>query len=164
MKVNNNNCRGCATGRCTGTLGGADGAMPYSPNAYTPNTYSPNIGNVSSYPPVQTNIAASQTDANSQVSAENYQEMLSELIGSYIITELLIGVDRLVLRQGYLTAVGQSYYILYDPEPRSSTVCDIYSLKFVTFFDSRERPTTEEFERWLESLRQDSYVFDSTEG
>ncbi len=140
MKVNNSNYRGCSTGRCS------VGRTPSYQNI-----------NISDYPPVQTNIAAS---SSSQVSAENYQEMLSGLIGSYIITELLIGIDRLVLRQGYLTAVGQSYYILFDPEPGSSTVCDIYSLKFVSFFESRERPTTEEFERWLQSLRQESYVFD----
>lgn len=153
MKVNNPNYRGCSTGRCSDRClnrcsdGSRIPAAPYQ-----------NI-NIADYPPVQTNVAASPTPSSSQVSAENYQEMLSNLIGSYIITELLIGVDRLVLRQGYLTAVGPSYYILFDPEPGSSTVCDIYSLKFVSFFESRERPTTEEFNRWLQSLRQESYVF-----
>lgn len=157
MKVNNQMYRGCATGRCGSTYGKSNNG-----NSAVP--YSPNTGNIASYPPVQTNVATSPTDASSQVSVENYQEMMSQLIGSYVITELLIGVDRLVLRQGYLTAVGPSYYILYDPEPGASTVCDIYSLKFITFFDSRERPTTEEFERWLRSLRQDSYVFNDDNG
>ncbi len=157
MKVNNQMYRGCASGKCSNGRG-----YPYPNVGVTP--YSPqNTVNISDYPPVPTNVATSPSDPPSQVSVENFQEMLSNLIGSYVITELLIGVDRLVLRQGYLTAVGPSYYILYDPEPKSSTVCDIYSLKFVTYFDSRERPTTEEFERWLDSLRQDSYVFDSTE-
>lgn len=157
MKVNNQMHRGCATGRCGmpyGNGGNQNGAMPYSPNT----------GNIAAYPPVQTNIATSPTTSDSQVSVENYQEMMSQLIGSYIITELLIGVDRLVLRQGYLTAVGPSYYILYDPEPNSNTVCDIYSLKFITFFESRERPTTEEFNRWLQSLRQETYVFGGSNG
>lgn len=158
MKVNNQMYRGCASGRCPDNRASA---YPLSGNApYTPQ----NNTNISDYPPVPTNVATTPSAPSSQVSVENFQEMLSNLIGSYVITELLIGVDRLVLRQGYLTAVGPSYYILYDPEPRSSTVCDIYSLKFVTYFDSRERPTTEEFDRWLDSLRQDSYVFDSTEG
>ncbi len=149
MKVNNQMYRGCATGRCMPS-GNTGSAMPYSPTA----------GNVSAYPPVPTNPAT--TPSSSAVSAENYQEMLSGLIGAYIITELLIGVDRLILRQGYLVAVGPSYYILYDPEPNVNTICDIYSLKFVSFFESRERPTTEEFDRWLDSLRQETYVFNST--
>ncbi len=156
MKVNNQMYRGCASGRCSNPRSSypSSGSTPYSPQS---------VGNISDYPPVPTNVATSPSAPSSQVSVENFQEMLSNLIGSYVITELLIGVDRLVLRQGYLTAVGPSYYIFYDSEPKSSSVCDIYSLKFVTFFDSRERPTTEEFDRWLDSLRQDSYVFNSSE-
>lgn len=150
MKTNYQMCRGCSGGRysCgrassngTSVSGTMNGAVPYTVQN-TPSPPDPAL------PP-------------SQVSVENYQEMLSNLIGSYIITELLIGIDRLILRQGYLTAVGPSYYILYDPEPNVNTVCDIYSLKFVSFFESRERPTTEEFNRWLESLRQETYVFNS---
>lgn len=155
MKVNNQMYRGCASGRCGSSYGNGS-----SRNTAVP--YGPNTGNISSYPPAQTNVATSPSSPDSQVSVENYQEMMSQLIGSYIITELLIGVDRLVLRQGYLTAVGPSYYILYDPEPNSNTVCDIYSLKFITFFESRERPTTEEFNRWLQSLRQETYVFNDS--
>ncbi len=149
MKVNNQMYRGCSTGRC---MPPSNGSAPYSPN----------IGNTASYPPVPTNPAT--TPSTSNVSAENYQEMLSGLIGSYIITELLIGIDRLVLRQGYLTAVGPSYYILFDPEPAVSTVCDIYSLKFVSFFESRERPTTAQFERWLESLRNATELYENGSG
>ncbi len=157
MKVNNPIYRGCACGRCSGA------PMPVSGSkGNTAAPYSQNTADVSAFPPAPTNVATAPTAAASQVSAENFQEMLSNLIGNYIITELLIGIDRLVLRQGYLTAVGPSYYILYDPEPNVNTVCDIYSLKFVSYFESGERPTTAEFDRWLESLRQDTYVFNST--
>ncbi len=150
MRTNNQMCRGCAGGRYsngraasgnTSVSGAMNGTVPYA------------VQNAPSSPDPAT--------PPSQISVENYQEMLSNLIGSYIITELLIGIDRLILRQGYLTAVGPSYYILYDPEPNVNTVCDIYSLKFVSFFESRERPTTEEFNRWLESLRQETYVFNT---
>ena len=147
MKINNPMARGCATGRCP---------APRS----TGIPYGSTTGNIAAYPPSPTNPAT--VPSASAVRADNYQEMLSELIGSYIITELLIGIDRLILRQGYLMAVGPSYYILYDPEPNVNTICDIYSLKFVSYFESRERPTTEEFDRWLDSLRQETYVFNST--
>ncbi len=87
------------------------------------------------------------------VNGASYQEYLVQIVGYYIICELLIGVDRLVLRQGTLTEVGESYFTLYDEDKLAYTVCDLYSLKFVTHFNQGNRPTTEEFLTWLRDIQ-----------
>ena len=87
------------------------------------------------------------------VNGASYQEYLAQIVGYYIICELLIGVDRLVLRQGTLTEVGESYFTLYDEDKLAYTVCDLYSLKFVTHFNLGNRPTTEEFLTWLGDIQ-----------
>ena len=87
------------------------------------------------------------------VNGASYQEYLAQIVGYYIICELLMGVDQLVLRQGTLVEVGESYFTLYDEDKLSYTVCDIYSLKFVTRFYQGNRPTTEEFMTWLRDIQ-----------
>ena len=90
---------------------------------------------------------------NHTVNAASYQEFLAERIGYYIICEFLIGVDRLILRQGRLIDVGDSYFTLFEEDELAYTVCDLYSLKFVTYFNQGNRPTTEEFLDWLRTLQ-----------
>ncbi len=88
-----------------------------------------------------------------KVNQETYQQTLADLMGYYVICELLIGVERLVLRQGFLIDVGESFFTLYDTDTLSYTICDLYSVKFITYFNDGRRPTTEQFETWLDSVR-----------
>lgn len=88
-----------------------------------------------------------------EVNNDTYQELLSKSKGKYIICELLIGVNNMVLREGILTEVGPSYFVLYDTDRKAFTVCDLYSLKFITFFPPDRRPTSAEFNKWLEEVR-----------
>lgn len=89
-----------------------------------------------------------------EVNSDIYQELLSKSKGKYIICELLIGVNNMVLREGILTEVGPSYFVLYDTDRKAFTVCDLYSLKFITFFPPDRRPTTAEFNKWLDEVRK----------
>lgn len=89
-----------------------------------------------------------------EVNSDTYQELLSKSKGKYIICELLIGVNTMVLREGILTEVGPSYFVLYDTDRKAFTVCDLYSLKFITFFPPDRRPTSGEFLTWLENVRK----------
>ena len=69
-----------------------------------------------------------------EVDPLSLQESMSEALGNYVVVEFLIGTENLVVREGILNSVGQSWLVLYDPPTDTSTLCDMYSVKFVTFF------------------------------
>lgn len=47
------------------------------------------------------------------------------------------GHPDLVRKQGILYSVGISFLVLYDTAEETYVVCDLYSVKFVTFYDER---------------------------
>ena len=59
------------------------------------------------------------------------QQILRDNIGEYMDVEFLIGTTR----SGQLTNVGVSYIVLYDRSKDRYTICDLYSIKFVTIYD-----------------------------
>ena len=61
------------------------------------------------------------------------QEVLHENIGKYVLVDFLIGTSNLVTRQGFLYYVGTQFIVLYDSLNLRYVVCDIFSIKFVTF-------------------------------
>ena len=65
----------------------------------------------------------------------NIQQVLLENIGLFVSIDFLIGAATLVTKQGILYSVGVSFLVLYDPAQGTYMVCDLYSVKFVTFFD-----------------------------
>ena len=79
--------------------------------------------------------------ANGTVDPETIQEIISLSVGSYVVVEFLIGTQNIVRKEGVLTAVGVSWLLLYDETTGTSVVCDMYSVKFVTYFDPGRRPT-----------------------
>ena len=68
------------------------------------------------------------------------QEIMSEALGTYVIVEFLVGTQNIVRREGVLNSVGQSWLVLYDETNDTSLLCDMYSVKFVTFFQPGVRP------------------------
>ena len=66
--------------------------------------------------------------------------MLSENIGEYVVIEFLIGTQLLQQKQGILYSVGRGFVVLYEEINRNYVVCDIFSVKFVTFYLPGERP------------------------
>ncbi len=68
------------------------------------------------------------------------QQILADNIGDYVVVEFLIGTQNMTTRQGILYSVGVSYIILYDDQSGLYTVCDLYSIKFVTFYPEGTRP------------------------
>ncbi|SCJ40981.1 Uncharacterised protein [uncultured Clostridium sp.] len=73
---------------------------------------------------------------------ESFSEVLSKAIGYFVVCEFLIG-NAIVEKSGILYAAGVNFVTLENPANGSFTVCDIYSLKFATFYDTTEVP--EEF-------------------
>ena len=68
------------------------------------------------------------------------QQVLSENIGSYVIIDFFMGTSVLETRRGILYSVASQYVVLYDEINRHYVVCDIFSIKFVTFLLPNYRP------------------------
>ena len=69
------------------------------------------------------------------------QQVLQENVGKYVIVEFLIGTGSLTSRQGMLYYVGSQFLVLYDEFESRFVVCDIFSVKFVTFLEGRSAST-----------------------
>ena len=69
------------------------------------------------------------------------QQVLQENVGKYVIVEFLIGTGSLTSRQGMLYYVGAQFLVLYDEFESRFVVCDIFSVKFVTFLEARSATT-----------------------
>lgn len=61
------------------------------------------------------------------------QQVLQENVGNYVIVDFLIGTGTLISRQGILYSVATQFLVLYDEVEARYVVCDIFSVKFVTF-------------------------------
>ncbi|MBQ8556479.1 MAG: hypothetical protein IJ438_11490 [Clostridia bacterium] len=68
------------------------------------------------------------------------QQVLQENLGSFVIVEFLIGTGSLISRQGVLYYVASQFLVLYDEFESRYVVCDIFSVKFVTFLQPGYRP------------------------
>lgn len=77
------------------------------------------------------------TDQLNTVYRGSMQEVLSQNTGLFVMIEFLVGTQTLVRKQGILYSVGISFLVLYDTAEETYVVCDLYSVKFVTFYDER---------------------------
>lgn len=68
------------------------------------------------------------------------QQILSENLGKYVTCEFLIGTQMLQEKSGVLYSVGVSFIVLFDDINQVYIVCDIFSIKFVTFYYPENRP------------------------
>ena len=68
------------------------------------------------------------------------QQILQDNIGNYVSVEFLIGTQNMVTRQGILYSVGTGFLVLYDDVQQVYEVCDVFSVKFVTFYLPGHRP------------------------
>ena len=81
------------------------------------------------------------------------QQILQENIGNYVIVDFLIGTGNLESRQGVLYDVASQFLVLFDDINLRYIVCDIFSVKFVTFLLPGYRPGQVR-EAALEELRE----------
>ena len=65
------------------------------------------------------------------------QKILSMNIGEFITVDFLIGTNQMVSKSGTLYFVGERYIVLQQARNRAYVICDIFSIKFVTFLDFR---------------------------
>ena len=57
---------------------------------------------------------------------------LASNIGKNVRAEFIIGTTQYVDKTGLLVEVGINYFVLRDVNSRTDTMCDLYSVKFVT--------------------------------
>jgi hypothetical protein len=69
--------------------------------------------------------------------------MLGRNIGNYIVATFLIGTQGTISWEGVLYEVGNDYIIIYQQSRDRYIVGDIYSLKYVEFYDTRRREMCE---------------------
>lgn len=63
------------------------------------------------------------------------QYFLTTMIGHRVRLELLIGTNTLVDRDGVIVEVGINYVNLRETLTGQLVMCDLYSIKFATFYD-----------------------------
>jgi hypothetical protein len=65
--------------------------------------------------------------------------MLNRNKGNYIVATLLIGTQNLSSWEGVLYDVGNDYVTIYQPGRDRYVVIDMYSLKYIEFYDTRRQ-------------------------
>ena len=102
--------------------------------------------------PENTSIAMRTTNGNAGINTppeENFntqamqgslQQFLADNLGQYVLVEFLIGTQNIEHKAGILYAVGRSVLTLFEEQSQTFVVCDMFSVKFVTFFMPGRRP------------------------
>ncbi len=81
-----------------------------------------------------------QQDFDTPAMEGSMQQFLSENLGQYVVIEFLVGTQTLTAKAGVLFAVGTSVVTLYQELSQTFVTCDIFSVKFVTFYLPGHRP------------------------
>lgn len=81
-----------------------------------------------------------EEDFDTQAMQGSMQQFLADNLGEYVVVEFLIGTQTMEQKRGILYAVGRSVMTLYEEESQTFVMCDIFSVKFVTFYPTGRRP------------------------
>ncbi|GEM_PF-4928604 len=77
---------------------------------------------------------------DSEAMQGSMQQILSDNIGIYATVEFLVGTQSLMRKDGFIYSVGRTYVILYEDRLKHYVVCDIFSVRFVTFYPPGMKP------------------------
>ncbi|MDE6455506.1 MAG: hypothetical protein K2L38_06315 [Dysosmobacter sp.] len=69
--------------------------------------------------------------------------MLLRNRGNFVAATLLIGTQGTMVWEGILHEVGNDYFIIYQTGRQRYILCDIYALKYMEFYDTRQRELCE---------------------
>ena len=67
------------------------------------------------------------------------QGWLKTQIGKYMTISFLLGTEMYQDRTGILQEVGISFIVIKDATTKDLTMCDIYSIKFVTIYNNQNQ-------------------------
>jgi len=79
-------------------------------------------------------------DFNTPAMQGSMQQFLADNLGQYVVIEFLIGTQEVTRKAGVLYAVGTSVVTLYEEMSQTFVTCDMFSIKFVTFYLPGRRP------------------------
>jgi len=94
------------------------------------NNQSPN----SNFGPSESPETVGNPQNNQEVYYGSFQAVLQNNLGYYVVIDFLIGTSEITSRSGILYAVGNNFVTLYEPDSNQYIVCDLFSVKFVTFY------------------------------
>ena len=85
-------------------------------------------------------VTPPEENFNTDAMQGSMQQILSDNLGTYVVCEFLVGTQAMTRKEGILYSVGRSYLALYEENSQTFIVCDIFSVKFVTFYLPGQRP------------------------
>lgn len=71
------------------------------------------------------------------------KSMLHRNRGNFVAATFLIGTQGTTIWEGILHDVGNDYLIIFQPGRQRYIACDIYSLKYIEFYDTRQQEVCE---------------------
>lgn len=83
-------------------------------------------------------VIEAPTDRN-EAFLGSLKAMLLNNKGNYVVATFLIGTQGTVSWEGVLYEVGNDFVTIYQEGRDRYIVCDIYSLKYIEFYDTRRR-------------------------
>lgn len=81
-----------------------------------------------------------EEDFNTPAMEGSIQQYLAENLGAYVVIEFLVGTQTMEQKEGILYSVGRSAMVIYEELTRTFVLCDIFAVKFVTFYQPGQRP------------------------
>lgn len=118
-------------------------ANPSMPMQNDPEMPQPSRNQQTQPPQVQPQESASAVENPQnleEVYLGSFLSVLRDNLGYYVVIEFLIGTSNLTEKEGILYAVGNNFVTLYEQETDRYIVCDLFSIKFVTFYNQTSRP------------------------
>ena len=104
------------------------------------NSMNEHINNGANVIPSDTTGEIANPQNNTEVYYGSFASILMQNLGQYVVVEFLVGTDRLVTKEGILYSSGINFLSLYDPIENRYVVCDLYAVKFVTFYNTTTVP------------------------
>ena len=122
----------------SGQMGTADGmqaqgGLQMSRSGQSPRTDGLNMSNL-----LPSEVIESPTSMN-EAYLGSLKAMLLRNKGNYIVANFLVGTQNTVSWEGILYEVGNDYVTIYQPGRDRYIVSDIYSLRYMEFYDIQRR-------------------------
>lgn len=128
------------TGNMAGNMtGGMSGNMPAGDMESSAHTSTPEAGRMRT---LDLDTGLSQEAIENPTSLlearlGSLRALLSKLVGNYIIATFLIGTQNPVSWEGFLYNVGNDYIVMFQPDMGRYVTGDMFSLKFVEFYEEK---------------------------
>ena len=115
----------------------ASGNWPMSNGGQMSDNWADNIGEE-----IENNLPDDMIEAPTtleEVYRGSIKSLLLRNLGNYVVATFLIGTQGTVSWEGVLYDVGNDYVAIYQSGRDQYIVCDLYSLKYVEFYDTQRR-------------------------